>query len=446
MRSFKASAAQVVITPSIGMPLAGTRIKRISKGIKDTLYAKVLIINKEKETIVIVTCDLLAISRESVNRIRKSVEGRLGIPGKNILISATHTHTGVAVVSIFEDIPDITYIQILEKKILEAIEHAYNKLETVTIKQGIGKEEDIIFNRRVLLKDGTVIMGGMEEETKIETIKEVEGPIDPDIGVLSFENNTGDSIAVLYNFSCHANIIAGLEISADFPYYVQQSVNRLLETDDIPVIFLTGACGNIHHLNVFDPDSVKSRSKYFDPRGLERCRRFSIILASEIVKAALKSKEIKKDNFNVSNKLLKVEIRTPNDDEVQWAKLILNSKIKDEKDEASANAILKLKKFKESDGYAELELQIINIGEVAIIAIPGEVFVEIGLKIKKISPFKNTFIATLANGYEGYMPTQKAFKNGGYETTSAIFSSQLSRNIEDILVTQFQKYFDSVKF
>lgn len=441
MSDFKAAASQVVITAPIGFPLAGTRVERISNGNKDDLYAKVLIIQQRKEIVVFVSCDALAISRQTVLNVRKLVDERLGISGRNILIGATHTHTGPATVPIFKTEPDSAYMEVLEKKIVGAIESAFVKLTPAIIKQGKGKETDITYNRRVLLKDGTMIIGGLEDETKVEDIEEVEGIIDSDVGVLVIEDMNGKIISILYNFACHSDIVTGTEYSADYPYYVQQTVNSILETKDVPVIMLTGACGNINHLNVYDPKGIASRSRYFDKYGLKRCKKFSNILASEIVKTALKAKKLQNQEINITNKIMKVALRKPTQEELQWSKDILGAVEREEKEETSANEIIRLKKLQETVGFVDMETQVINIGEVAVVTIPCEVFTEIGLKIKEISPYDNTFVSTLTNGYEGYMPTKKAFENGGYEAKSA-FSSKLSRDAGEIVVKYISDIFN----
>src|SRR5205814_9079363 len=70
----------------------------------------------------------------------------------------------------------------------------------------------------------------------------------------------------------------------------------------------------------------------------------------------------------------------------------------------------------QSPRQAELILQTFRIGDLGIAAIPCEVFAEIGLELKKKSPFKSTFTIELANGYNGYLPTPAQHASGGYET------------------------------
>ena len=68
----------------------------------------------------------------------------------------------------------------------------------------------------------------------------------------------------------------------------------------------------------------------------------------------------------------------------------------------------------------EVEVQVVALGdEVAWVSLPGEIFVELGLAVKKASPFRYTLIAELANGSVGYVPDRPAYAQGNYEVVSA---------------------------
>ena len=78
----------------------------------------------------------------------------------------------------------------------------------------------------------------------------------------------------------------------------------------------------------------------------------------------------------------------------------------------------------------ELEIQVITLGGVAIVAFPVELFSDFGRRVKAESPFPDTFIATLANGWHGYAPTLEAFDRGGYEPRFA-YPSRLAPEAGD---------------
>jgi hypothetical protein len=67
----------------------------------------------------------------------------------------------------------------------------------------------------------------------------------------------------------------------------------------------------------------------------------------------------------------------------------------------------------------DLEVQVVTLGDVALAALPVELFAELGLQLKGRSPVRETFVVTVANGYHGYVPTPRAFDHGGYETRLA---------------------------
>ena len=88
-----------------------------------------------------------------------------------------------------------------------------------------------------------------------------------------------------------------------------------------------------------------------------------------------------------------------------------------------------------------LEIQAVALGEIAYVGLPGEVFSQIGRRIKKGSPFANTFISSLTNGSHGYFPTRKAFQEGGYEAKNNPFTEEL----EDSLVAHALQLLNSLK-
>jgi len=89
-------------------------------------------------------------------------------------------------------------------------------------------------------------------------------------------------------------------------------------------------------------------------------------------------------------------------------------------------------------------IQTFKIGDLGIAAIPCEVFAEIGLEIKKRSPFKQSFTIELANGYNGHLPTPAQHKLGGYETWRAR-SSYLEVNASQKIFETVMELFDRLK-
>ena len=90
----KIGAARVRITPPDGTPMAGYYSDRGSTTVHDDLYAKALVIEKDGAKIAIISCDLISVPAEIVSKVRSIVEKTLGIKSDNVMVSATHSHTG----------------------------------------------------------------------------------------------------------------------------------------------------------------------------------------------------------------------------------------------------------------------------------------------------------------------------------------------------------------
>lgn len=108
------------------------------------------------------------------------------------------------------------------------------------------------------------------------------------------------------------------------------------------------------------------------------------------------------------------------------------------KERITAKEIFRLQTMQREEKNARLEIQIMRIGEAEIIAVPCEVFCEIGVALKKTAPNRLTLVSTLTNGYDGYMITEKAYRNGGYEAQAA-FSSKLSEHAGEALVAHVRQ-------
>lgn len=431
----KVGAMRATITGPVGFPLAGCRTDRISQGVKDELHARAVVL-EGGQTIALVTLDILAVDADTVGKIRALAHKQTGISAENILICATHTHTAAATVPIFNTVPDKTYMEFLIAAAAGAVTGAWVRRKPAVLRLGKEKEESISFNRRVILKDGSVIIGGLEDDTPVDTIREIEGGIDPDVDVILAEDEDGNPIAVVTNFACHADIVTGTEYSADYPAYVEAEVNAMLG-GDFPVLVLTGAGADINHLDVLDPPAVATRARYYDPKGRDKCIRFSKILGAKVALAALKGEATTPD-IRCTSSRLSMPLRAPRPSELEWAEKMLAQDDIPTKERIAANEIFRLRDLQREVETVELEIQVMRIGESAILTVPCEVFCEIGLALKKMSELDHAMISALTNGYEGYMITEKAYENGGYEAQAA-FSSKLTQHAGELLIQHMRE-------
>ncbi len=428
-----AGAYEIDITPPLGVDLAGYFNVRKADSILDNLYAKSVVLKDGDTEVAITSCDLCVIPREMVLAIRAFASQWSGIPEENIMISATHTHTGPVTTGLLAGEIDSTYIEVLVKKIASSIAMAKKNLKEASVRAGRGKEQNLVFNRRYVMKDGWVKTNPGKLNPDI--IKPA-GPVDPDILVILLEDNTKSPIALLVNYANHVDTIGGTGISADYPGILSNTIKRFL--GDIPVLFLTGAEGDINHIDVMDSNPQG---------GYEEAKRIGITLAGEVLKVLVKLTPIN-GYLGIKSSFLDVPVRKPDQIEVDKAKKLLEETGEMSSGELTAfdlakgsleverayaqevTALLQLDRDLE-----ELELQAISLGELVFLGVPGEPFAEIGLAIKRGSPFSYTGIVSLANGYSGYIPTEKAFDEGGYEIRLAR-SSKLDKATEKTIIRE----------
>jgi len=407
-------ASRRVITPPLGTHLAGYYQVRAATAVHDDLYARALVVDDSTTAAAIVTCDLISLREESVVQARQLVQRATGLPGRNVLICCTHTHTGPVTrggnrVGAFGQVNE-SYMAELEKQIASAVIHAWETRLPGTLRIGKSQETTIAFNRRYFMKDGSVRTNPGRGNPDIVR---PAGPIDPDVYVLVAESAGGDPLAVLVNYALHADTTGGSAISADYPGWMEKHLKNMSpELDEAVVLYANGFCGDINHINVNDPHQLK---------GFAESERIGQQLAKSATAALANLESVQGERVRTASRVVPLPAVVPTADEVTWARQAVAATPvgggpgREDLVRAHRNIILaELKKE-----FFDAEVQVISIGNVAVTGLPGEIFVELGLEIKRRSPFSHTILAELANGNVGYVCTEKAYVEGGYEPTSS---------------------------
>ncbi len=415
----RAGAAAVKITPPKGAPLAGYYYNRAAEGVHDDLYAKALVLEQGGTQVAFVVCDLISLSRPIVEQARRLITDSSRVRGKNVMMSATHSHTGPvlrggstrnAAQGGEEDVA-VKYAEELPWLIAESVKLAAKRLTNAVVSAAIGYEEHLSFNRRFFMRDGTVAWNPGKANTNIVR---AAGPIDPDVGVLLVQTPDAKGAIVTYvNFAMHPDTVGGLQISADYP----STLSRLLgeyKGGEMLTIFANGACGNVNHVDV----------KWQDPqKGHQEATRIGTILAANVLQAYKKAQPVS-GLLHARSEIVKLPLPMISEAEVEEARRV--AKIPADTKTPQPQFLERVKAYKVLDVMSrdrephEVEVQVIALGdEVAWVSLPGEIFVELGLAIKKASPFRYTFIAELANGSVGYIPNREAYAQGAYEVVSS---------------------------
>jgi neutral ceramidase len=449
----KAGAVAFDITPPLGVPLAGSFDERIAVDIADPLYARAVVLEDEVGgRLAIVCCDLICMPGETVRLTREFVGKAGDVPPDRIFIAATHTHTAPAPNGLLGTRRAADYMDALPQRLATAIALAARRLRPARAAWGTGHEAGVSFNRRFRMRDGTVHMnpGRLNPD-----IVEPAGPIDPELGLLWIEGEDGAPVAVVSCFALHyVGTDHSRHVSADYFGAYARWLQRIFGPEVVPLL-LNGASGDINNADVFAPHQLG---------GSIQARRVAGVLAGETLRVVQKlhptgeitldaasarlpfrRKAVTPEDLALAERILAVPEATPPEEIRRHAGLgdrgpfswVVGQPLRPGVLRTYARECQILAELPEE---METEVQALRIGGCALVALPGEIFVELGLAIKARSPFGPgdaasvegtqpnrtpegrgvTLVASLANDYVGYVPTRRAqLEEGGYETWAA---------------------------
>jgi neutral ceramidase len=414
---FEAGVAAVDITPPVGYRMSGYFNERLSTGIKDPLNAKAIVFRQGETQAAIVVCDLIGMTAEVTDKARKAACQKTGIPFESIAIAATHSHTAPlyfgslrenfherAIKTHGRDPQETSpYAETLSEKLIEVIGRAQGALRPVQIAAGVAEENRLSFNRRFHMKDGSVRFNPGQQNPDIVR---VAGPIDPEVGIVRFRAGAKD-LASLVVFAMHLDTLGGTEYSADYPYFLARELRKSLGPDFVS-IFGTGTCGDINHIDV----RIKGR------RSTEE---IGTMLAETVAAALPDLTTVVEPSLAVRRAVVEAALQKVTSEQVAAARermAKIGSRDLTFLEQVETAKIVDLASRKMES--IPLEVQAFRLSrDLAIVTLPAEVFVELGLTIKRASPFKTTLVIELSNDDPAYIPTQKAFAEGSYETVNS---------------------------
>lgn len=405
---FEAGASFLDITPSIGTPLSGFIARTSpSTGIANRLFVRTLVVRSDGSITALCTFDLLGLSEELVEAIRKRAEQRTGIPQENILLACTHTHSGPQTMFLRGcQMASREYQEELICKAVSCIAAAVEAKRPARVGWAKAKIQ-LGINRREVTPDG-VVLG-----------QNPSGPISPFLHILKVSDLSFKDICILFSHAVHPYILGGDStlISSDFPGFACEAIENACE--GAVAMFTNGCAGNIAPRKAFGTlDDAKAEGEK---------------LAQAVINASQKIiPQIPSPLACISKKI--VLPMSPLPTLQHFEALLAQAERTIRKEERSNPQVIKQLTKAMEDWAEELrmvirgskplspvlcEIQCIRIGFNALVGISGEPFVEIGQQIESTSPFAMTTVLGYCNAYIGYIPTAKAFSEGGYEVNDA---------------------------
>jgi neutral ceramidase len=416
--SSKSGFAEMDITPAIGSEIPGNYRKQFHKTLHDPCKVRAAYFENQGKAVCLVGLDALMIPRHLVEKIRSR------LPGIELMLGASHSHSSGPVGMVqpgeydhaspeIQDLAynqssaaDAAYLKLVENQTVAAVTAARRNARTSLWGFGAGKEEAAIFNRRFLMKNGLAVT---HPRPGNPDIVKPAGPVDGTVTVLGVFNESQQLTGCVVNYSCHATT-SPRAISANWIYFMERVIRGQFG-EGVVVVFLQGFSGDVTQVDNLDDTEV--------PSGVEYARLVGGRVGAEAVKVLLSMHPGQPQPITVSYKQYVEGRRIPGEERVAKSKAILANKAipQTSAEWVFAKEIVLLDSQLSKSRSVPIELQAIAIGPAVYVSAPGEMFVELGLEIRKASPFPFTNPVSLANGCVGYVPTLAAFgeHGGGYE-------------------------------
>lgn len=419
MNDLHAGAAVADITPYDAQFLFGYPfVHRYATGVNDRLYSSALYLTDGQTPVVFIANDIIFVTREMTQRIRDAVFEATGVPRSHIVVTATHTHSAPTTVDYLSNADDScvppvdpAYLAFFEGKVVEAAVAAIHSARPARAGLVVANAKGVGTNRR-----------------------DPAGPADPEAPALVVKaRESGETIAVMLVYSMHPTVLRenSSVVSADFPGMARRYLQESVFHADIPVLHHTGPSGNQSPRHVISDTTVAEAERlgemlgkavekalpgitYHDDLKLA-CAQSFIELPTrgmpplEAAEQSLADAAARLAALRESNVPWQIVRKA----EVDWfgatETVTLSRAALDGRLQATAAACL------------PAEVQVVTVGPWAYAAWPGELFVEYGLAAKAQRP--GLYVISLANGeLQGYIATEQAVAEGGYEATNCLFA------------------------
>ncbi len=421
------------ITPEEQVPLSGSANRGYSAGMLDYLFATCLAISDGENTALIFGMDIQNAYSPTASW-RNAVSRATNIPEERIQICFTHTHSAPNTGS---DDPSIgRYNSSVSDKMVKAAKNAIKDLQAAKATIASIETENLNFVRRYIMNDGSLF--GDNWGTMASGIKSHETEADRELQVVCFTREGGDDV-ILANFQMHSNYtMSDVQISSDVAGAFRDALEK---KSGVNVLYLNGASGNINPTSRIPEENVVKTHREWGEK-----------LADYAMTALENSESVGLSTLQTSQVVLDVPTNHAFDHLYEKAAEINNyfknggeRSVADQMcAEAGISSVYHADAIVANKGRGQtttVELDVYTVGDVAFIFAPVELFDTNGMQIKNGSPFAMTFICGYANFCQGYMPSQEAYANLGYEVATTCFGEGAAESV----VAQFMTMLEDLR-
>jgi hypothetical protein len=443
--------------PNIAHGGWGAQKHEQAEGIDMDLWTTALALREGDTTALILDLDIQILTNERADQIRKAVSATTGVPFENIRAAATHTHSGpVPYKSWIEKGYEMVgpWFENVAQWSAQAAEEALASLQPVLVRAGQGQCH-INANRRAVTPEGQPFLG-----------VNPDGPCDHDVLVVRVDSSQGKPLVTLVNYACHATIMgpANKLITPDFPGAMKRVVEGAVGGK---CMFFQGSAGDQGPVQGFiaDTNVYHALGAVLGHEAAKVASALSAIPSQVVFREVIPSgaplgrydskfASVASSPLRVSQQEILVPLREGLPEKKTAAEKLdfWKSKLKDareKQDDASITeatymarrADIQLRMADDFGGKtsAGVRTHFVTFGDVAIVGCNIEPFCEIGLEVKRRSPFPTTLMCGYTNGRMAYMPTPDEWTRGGYEVENSPFGQYAARELIDEIVKELNR-------
>jgi len=441
---------RVDMTPALGLRMAGTPPWPPAAAVQGPLQGRVILADDGERRVAIACLDLMAIPAAEAATLRSRLAAIGSLDPAAVMVACSHTHAApFTFLGMGAEEPTVFgYLDEVCDRLDEAMTAAVADLRPVELTAGRMQAPGWAFNRRPIYANDQVATHGFTWEPGFVRL---EDEADEELQVLLAREPGGARVPSgrggLVGFACHPTVMEAHPVySSDFAGVLSAE----FEARHGGVFgFLLGASGDTANL---DPAS-RDPDRWF---GWEHAQRMGRALADRADEALAAGHAVAGDRVGFASTVLRIPQRRVTPEQVEAARWYLEEapadlderaftrrltghdhvfgEVPPRANERHARELLGMWEWQRRAGTRELieevEVQVVRIGAVAVVAVSVELFTAFGRRIKAESPFADTFLVTLANGWLGYVPTKEAFARGGYEPLLA-YQSRLAPTAGD---------------
>jgi len=412
------------ITPSEPVQLAGYYYERITTAVHDPLLARSMAVSDGENRAVLCVADVVHLTREIVAQTRQLVAEQTDLAPDCLMLSVIHTHTGPAVGK------EPEYAATLPELLAESVRLALEDISPGNASVASGEAGAFQFIRRYRMKDGSVRTNpGVLNPNVVAPI----GEPDPEVLTL-LVSKSGKTCGGFVNFGLHCDTVGGTEISADWTCFLRQKLCATLK-EEPTLLTPIACCGDVNHWNVFE--EVTSR-------GFEETERIGTGVAAAAIESLPSLAPIASGRVCGLSEEITAQTRMPSDTELEAAKKILEAPPAEGVDfEIGRVEAFRKVRVAKIGPEMTLRIDVITLGDVALVSVPCELFSALGRDIKARSPFAHTAIVTLGDANIGYVGERQNYEEGGYETTSSLVAPGTGELTADTAVNMLERAYRS---